>query len=113
MNLLNIDYSHEFISNKITDELILYDIWNYKDIETLIIAEIEHEFLFKPGINRNINTLSGGQRSITYLVTLTFILKCKKYKNIELHLNNIIESLSIDNGKRILNYLKARGLYVN
>lgn len=112
MRSLTIDYSHEFISNKVIDELILYDIWDYKTIEINIISEIERIFCFNIGTNRNINSLSGGQRSITYLLTLTCILKERNIEHINLKLNNIIESLSVNSGNKLLEYLKKRGINV-
>jgi len=112
MRFLAIHYSHEFISNKVIDELILHDIWDYKKIELEIIEEINRIFFFNIGKNKNINKLSGGQRSITYLVTLSFILKKKNIKNLSIKLHNIIESLSAENGSKLLRYMNKRGINV-
>lgn len=112
MKFLTVGYSHEFISNKITDELILYNIWNYKELEKRIISEVKKIFSFNIGASRNINTLSGGQRSITFLVTLTYILKERNIDSLELKLNNIIESLSAESSRKITDYLNKRGVNV-
>jgi len=112
MKSLEIEYSHEFISNKIKDELILYDIWVYKELELQILKDLKTNFNFNIGVNRNINTLSGGQRSIAYLVTLTYILQERKIDHIQLILSNIIESLTKESGDKILAYLKKRGVDV-
>ncbi len=110
MKLLEIEYNHEFISNKIRDELLLYDIWNFKQLEKQIIAKIDMLFSFNIGLNRNINYLSGGQRSITYLVTLSYILKERNISEIELSLQNILESLSIKSRNILQSHFKDSGI---
>lgn len=112
MRYLSIDYSHEFISNKIKDELLLNDIWDYNCIEKAILEDIKRVFDFDIGISRNINTLSGGQRSITYLITLSYILSAKKIENMTLNLNNITQSLTKLSRTKLLDYLKDRGINV-
>lgn len=112
MKRIQIHYSHEFISNKIRDELLLYDIWNFKEVEKSIISEINSLYSFDVGHNRNVNTLSGGQRSVTYLVTLTNILKEKEINNIEVCLTNILESLSPATREITLNYLDKNSITV-
>ncbi|MGL1892376.1 MAG: hypothetical protein OCD02_12175 [Spirochaetaceae bacterium] len=112
MRSLNIDYSHEFISNKIKDELLLNDIFSFNLNESLILKDIDDLFNFQVGLNRDINTLSGGQRSLTYLITLAYILEEKNIKNIDLELNNILESLTSKNRDKIVKYLKERGINV-
>lgn len=101
MKSITIKYNHEFISNKIRDELLLYDILDFKKVEKEIISEIEELFSFNPGKKRDINTLSGGQRSITYLITLRHILSQKNIKKVKIKLVNILESLS-DRSNRII-----------
>lgn len=113
MKTLIIDYNHEFISNKIKDELIINDIWNFKELEKDIIQDIKDIFLFDISPNKNINTLSGGQRSIAYMVTLKYILKEKDIYSIKLKMNNIIESLSVENGKKLIKYINKGGIVVN
>lgn len=112
MEILEIQYNHEFISNKIRDELVLYDIFLYKKIEENIINEIEKKFFFRIEKNRNINKLSGGQRSIAYLITLCYIVEHKNIKNLQISLINILESLSIKNRETVLEALKDRGINV-
>lgn len=112
MKTINITYSHEFISNKVRDELLLYDIWNFKDVEARIITEISKLYSFNIGTNRNVNTLSGGQRSVVYIVTLINILKEKGIDNIEISMKNILESLSPSTRKITLNYIKTNGIEV-
>lgn len=113
MKLLNIEYNHEFISNKIKDELLLNDIWKFKELEKDIVKDINDYFNFDIGLSRNVNTLSGGQRSITYLVTLSYILKFKNINNITIHLNNIKESLSILSWNIIYKYLTLKGINID
>ncbi len=112
MRYLTIEYSHEFISNKIKDELLLNDIWDFSIIEKKILHDIKTFFDFDIGISRDINTLSGGQRSITYLVTLSYILISKKINHMTLNLNNITQSLSPLSRDKILKYLSNKGIYV-
>lgn len=112
MKTIQIQYSHEFISNKVRDELLLYDIWNFKEVEKSIISEIEEYYSFNIGFNRDINTLSGGQRSVAYLVTLINILREKEIKDIELKMTNILESLSPSTRDTTLKYLISNGVTV-
>lgn len=109
---LNITYNHEFISNKVKDELILHNIWSFKDTEQLIIKDIDRILDYNIGLNRNINTLSGGQRSIAYLVTLTYIIKEKKIDSAKLKLTNILESLSPNTRDKIISYLTDNNIKV-
>lgn len=112
MENLTIEYSHEFISNKIKDELLLNDIWDFKNIENRILFDIKKIFDFDIGRSRNINTLSGGQRSITYLITLSYILTSKNIDHITIKLINIKESLSPISMDKLLKYLSERGIDV-
>lgn len=112
MRYLTIEYSHEFISNKIKDELLINDIWDFADIEKVILLDVKTFFSFDIGISRNINTLSGGQRSIAYLVTLSYILISKKINHMTLNLKNIAQSLSPLSLEKLLKYLTDKGIYV-
>lgn len=112
MKSITINYSHEFISNKIADELILNDIIDYKKIEESILKEIETNFSFNVGKNRNINTLSGGQRSVAYLITLKKILTHKGITSIKINLVNILESLSENYRKIIINTFKENNFII-
>lgn len=110
MKELTIDYGHEFIANRIKDELLIYDIWEYDKIESEIISDLNNFFSFKIEKSRNINTLSGGQRAVAFIVTLSWILTFKNIKNPTLKLTNIIESLTIKTGNKLIDYLTKRGI---
>jgi len=112
MRFLTIEYNKEFISNRIKDELLLVDIWNYTEIEKKILIDIETNFNYKIEPSRNINTLSGGQRSIAYLVTLSYIILEKKLEKVTLNLVNITQSLSPKSREKLEKYLNERGIYV-
>lgn len=112
MRYLTIEYGREFISNKIKDELLLNNIWDFTRIEKIIVEDIRSYFGFDIGISRNINTLSGGQRSIAYLLTLSHIADFKQIRQLTLNLLNIKESLSANSNARLITYLNDRGIYV-
>lgn len=112
MQTLTVTYSHEFISNKIRDELLLNDIFDYKHLERRVTEDIKKLYNFDISPTRNVNTLSGGQRSITYLITLRHILSYKNLDNIEVTLINIMESLSQKSRDILLNYFKKNNITI-
>ena len=110
MNKIKIEYGHEFISNRVVDELLLYNIWECKTLELEIINQIQELFNFNIGRNRNINTLSGGQRSVTYIITLTFIKRANNIKDLSVELTNIFESLTENYINILIEYLKENDI---
>lgn len=112
MKYLTIEYGDEFISNRIKDELLLNDIWNFSEKEKMILSDIQNIFDFEIELSRNINTLSGGQRSIAYLVTLAYIIEARQKEQITLNLINIRESLSPLSNKKLETYLKDKNINV-
>lgn len=109
---LNIVYNHEFISNKIKDELILHNIWSFEELEQFIIQDVYKILDYNIGFNRNVNTLSGGQRSVAYLVTCAYIIKEKNIKSAKLMLTNVLESLSPKTRDKIISYLTKKNIKV-
>lgn len=109
---MDIIYSHEFISNRIKDELILHSIGNYREVEENIIGDMATLTGYNIEVNRNINTLSGGQRAILYLITLSYIVNSFNLKDFKVTLIRIVESLTEKNRVRVMSYLKERGIKV-
>jgi hypothetical protein len=101
---LKIEYGKEFISNRIRDELILHNIVKYKAMEEQIRGDLK-AFFYLELKHKNINKLSGGQRSIVYLVTLKHIILNKNITEIKLELINIKESLSPQSNLNLEKYL--------
>lgn len=113
MNNFKIRYGHEFISQSIRDELILYSISDYKNTEMEIIEDIKKHFGFDPGVKRNIQTLSGGQRVISFIITLIYILLDRSIMEIELDMTGLMESLTEKNRSILISYITSKGIYVN
>lgn len=109
---MNITYSHEFISNRVTDELILHSISNYREVEEYIIRDMSNLTGYNIGKSRIVNSLSGGQRAILYLITLSYIIDSYKIKKFHLQLNRILESLTMENRENIQSYLLNRGITI-
>ncbi len=113
METFDIRYNHEFISNRVRDELILNSIFNTDPIESSIMKTVQELFHFTIEKGRDINSLSGGQRSLVYLVTLSYICQEKNISGIVLNLINILESLTEKSSITIIDYLTKRGFSVN
>ncbi len=109
---LKIDYGHEFISNRIKDELILNDIFDFQETEKNILKEMNNIFEMDIEINKDINHLSGGQRSLAFLVTLCHIIKKKNIPKAEIQIDNIKESLTSQKYQLLTEYLSERGIDV-
>lgn len=105
-----ITYGHEFVSQSIRDELILYSITDYKSTELQILEDVKSHFGFDPGIKRNIQTLSGGQRVICFIITLVYILLDRSIIEISLDMKGLLESLTEENRLKLLLYIKSKGI---
>lgn len=112
MKIFSITYGHEFISQSIRDELILYRVKEYKSIEQKILQDVEGTFGFNPGTKRDIQTLSGGQRVICYLITLSYIIKDRGITDLLIDTTGLLESLTLENREKLETFLQVRSVNV-
>lgn len=82
------------------------------EVEEKIIKDMVQLTGYDIGKGRNVNSLSGGQRSILYLITLSYIVEYYKQYNFKISLFRVLESLTLENREKITKYLEAKKIVI-
>jgi len=98
-----LDFDHLFVSTTICDEAIIFGGKQSSSLVNETKKILLSEYSINLNENQNLSEYSGGQRVIISLIFYMLVFKVKMIKPPQLLLINIIESLSEENHKAILN----------